>query len=378
MQHVGPQLENKKRRLGIALCLLVLVVGLGTQHRPTSAQETPPQPAETGDVQADNLLLNGSFEDGFYWKYPNHHIAHNWLRWWIHGSALPEYDDTRDTRPHYDGNKAQVYFKWGDRYEAGIYQVVNDVTPCTYYQLNVYARTHSVEEALPHSRAGLDPTGTQLTKGPSSGAVLNLPSQTVWSREQTQLRVWEKLSVAAEARGSQITAIFYAHPEPRLDQTHYYDTYWDAASLYAIPFPGERLPNPTNDTPTTSITNMTTVLVSDTLTVTWDTASLAHSQIWYNVISPTVPITPSATMTYTSYMPIIALNRPPAGYREETPLNAVTPATHHEATITNLPTGGKIELFVIVRHLEGDTCQSRISDKLQIDIGSTTTTTDQP
>jgi hypothetical protein len=341
------------------------------------AQETPP-PAEVGDVQAGNLLLNGSFEDGFYKKYPNHYVAHNWLRWWIDGSNLPEYDDTRDARPHYDGNKAQVQFIWGKLYEAGIYQVVGNVNPCSYYQLNAYLRNHSVEDALPHARIGIDPTGTQLTEGPSSGAVdYGLPWRTVWSAEQTHLFTWEQFSVATEAQNTQITAIFYARPQPVRNQTHYFDTYWDAASLYALPYPGERLPNPTNDAPTTAIANLTTNLVSGTLTVTWETASPAHSQLWYNVISPTVPITPSATMTYTSYMPIIALHRPPAGYREETPLNAATPTTQHAATITNLPAGGKIEFFAVARQLEGDYCQTRISDKALLDIGDSAAATDR-
>ncbi|MCS7179721.1 MAG: hypothetical protein N0A03_10760, partial [Anaerolineae bacterium] len=53
-----------------------------------------------------NLLVNGNFDDPaypFYWRYPNHFVAGGWIRWWIHGTVLPEYDDARAQRPYYDG-----------------------------------------------------------------------------------------------------------------------------------------------------------------------------------------------------------------------------------------------------------------------------------
>ena len=93
-------------------------------------------------MEKGNLLTNGSMEEGFYWKYPNHFVANEWQRWWV-GENIPEYDDVRAWRPErYDGNHAQVYFRWGRSYTAGIYQKVV-ARPCTYYQFSMYGRNHS-------------------------------------------------------------------------------------------------------------------------------------------------------------------------------------------------------------------------------------------
>ncbi|MCX7949984.1 MAG: hypothetical protein N2509_07710, partial [Treponemataceae bacterium] len=114
--------------------------------------------------QTPNLLINGNFDElPFYWRPPNHFIAGGWARWWIDGTVLPEFDDVRTQRPYYDGGHAQVYFKWGHTYEAGIYQVVSGLTPCVPYRFTMWARNHSLPGVLPHARIGLDPEGTQLT-----------------------------------------------------------------------------------------------------------------------------------------------------------------------------------------------------------------------
>jgi hypothetical protein len=319
-------------------------------------------------IDTDNLLLNGSMEDGFYWRYPNHYVAHNWARWWIDGTILPEFDSTRDTRPHYEGDggdKAQVYFKWGDSYTAGIYQVVENVVPCAYYQLDVWARNHSVEDALPHARAGLDPDGTQLTKDDKSGGVkYGLPPRTAWSREQVNLSVWEQLSTTTEAYTDRLTVILYASPEPRRNQTHFYDTYWDAASLYQIPYPTERLPLPSVEVPTTFISNVTTQRMGSDLVVVWETAAPAPGQVWYTIHTPPEPVTTSATLSHTVYMPQIAMTKSLASFEYATPVDTSL-VTEYIAVINGLKPDQTVTLAILVRRSDGTGCRTEVSERVQ-------------
>ena len=144
------------------LCSLLVLLGIGY---------TVTRPAE---ALSDNLLVNGNFDElTFYWAYPNHFIAGGWERWWLHGTIIPEYDDVNKPggvrqNIYVDGTHAQVYFKWGVSYTAGIFQVINGLTPCRPYELTMSTRTHSLEGTHPHARSGLDPGGAQLT---ADGAV---------------------------------------------------------------------------------------------------------------------------------------------------------------------------------------------------------------
>ena len=183
-------------------------------------ETNPPWPAS---AQEENLLGNGNMEDGFYKMYPNHYVANSWERWWIHETNLPEFADTRQTdpnRPHYEGKRAQAYFVWGDSYTAGIFQMIDGLTPCTPHRLTTWARNHSLDSVLPHARIGLDP---QMIQPTSDGAVKDgLSEHTVWSEEQTELFSWEELSVQAEPAGSGLTVILYASPDEPDDRHYYY------------------------------------------------------------------------------------------------------------------------------------------------------------
>ena len=301
------------------------------------------------DEQAENLLVNGSMEGGFYWKYPNHYIAYGWKRWWIHGTVLPEYDDTRIWRPHFDGNHAQTYFKWGSAYVAGIYQVVSGLTPCTPYQLTMWSRNHSLEGALPHARIGLVPEGRDFT--PDGAVKTGLPPTTVWSREQTSLSTWEELSVEAEPTGDRLTVILYAAPKPSDNRTHYFDTFWDAGRLVTVPFPNNRLPEPNLWEPSGFITNVDSQMGAGNLVIEWDTLEPASTQVWYDVIAPTVPITPGGTLLLSStvYLPSVMSQRPPdREYAFATPLDT-SPTTHHRVTISSLKEGERVRFIVLSR-----------------------------
>ncbi|RME31895.1 MAG: hypothetical protein D6793_11780 [Thermoflexia bacterium] len=332
---------------------------------PMGAMTWLPAPPVEAQSQMPNLLVNGNFDDPaypFYWRYPNHFVAGGWIRWWIHLTVLPEYDDARSQRPYYDGGHAQVYFKWGHTYEAGIYQVVTGLTPCTPYRFTMWARNHSLDGVLPHARIGLDPEGTQLTPSDDDCAVkTGLPPKTVWSREQTALFTWEELSVEAEPLGTRLTAILYAHPEPPNDgRTYYFDTIWDAGRLITGTYPGGRMPEPLSWTPSGFITNVTTATVLNTLVIEWDTPAPASTQVWYNIVSPTTPI--SFTGAYTVYLPLV-MKAPQYAYA--TALD-VTPVTHHRAVIGGLQNGQIVRFVVLSRRASGGACVTEVSEPMEV------------
>jgi hypothetical protein len=253
------------RKLNVlaSLSLLLLVSVIHHNHAWAFPGPWPEYIFALSQSNPDNLLVNGNMEDlPFYWRYPNHYVAGGWSRWWIDGTVLPEYDDVRPGRPYrYDGHHAQVYFKWGNNYTAGIFQVVEGVTPCTPYRLSMWGRSHSLEGAHPHTKVGLDPTGSEVT--PDGAVKHGLPPLTAWSREQTELFTWEELTVEAESLGEQMTAILYASPQPGSTATHYYDTFWDAGMLVPTNFPDGKLPTPSDWQPSGFIQNLSTTFLLD-------------------------------------------------------------------------------------------------------------------
>jgi hypothetical protein len=304
------------------------------------------------DEQAENLLLNGSMEEGFYWKYPNHFIAQGWQRWWK-GNVIPEYDDVRKWRPwRFDGSHAQVYF-WTWHYTAGIFQRVT-VQPCTLYQFSMYGRNHSSSEIDHHARIGIDQYGREYGLYMSS-----LPVDIAWSPEQTFFRTWGLHTVTAESLGDTITAITYVSPEPN-DAP--YDTFWDAGRLVAVPFPNNRLPEPGLWEPSGFITNVDAHLGAGDLLIEWNTLEPASTQVWYDVIAPTVPITPEGTLLISStiYLPVVMSHGlPDREYDFATPLDT-SPTTYHRVSIFPLKEGERVEFIVLSRRQIDTACTTEM------------------
>lgn len=375
---------NFSRWLSVALLLTGMII-LG--HQSLAAWGTSPEhslsplspemdmetrtdhPILASGTPAGVLLVNGNFEEvPFYWRVPNHWIAGGWYRWWSESTpTMPEFDDIRPWSPRpYDGNHAQVYFKWGQPYEAGIYQEVSGLIPCTPYRLTMWARNDSNDVILPHARIGLDPQGTQLTSrtplGPEDEDSVvrgGMPPLTVWSPEQTARFTWEQLSVEAEPLGNKLTVILYARPEP-LGNAVYFTTFWDAGQLITSTFAGNRLPPPMDLTPSEFITNVTITTVLDRLVVEWDTLAPASTQVWYDILSPTVPVTP--TGPYVVYLPLVMRS---ISYAYATPLD-INPVTHHRAVISDLEDGQIVRLLLLSRHPTATQCQTEIYGPVEI------------
>ncbi len=334
-----------KRFIHLALSLILALVITGTS--------TPVQYNRTA-ASDGNLLANPSFEEGdFPWYPPNHYVAPGWSRWWTDGTPFGEYTDANG-RNTYDGIRMQVYHSLYD-YEMGIFQVVDSLTPCRPYEFSMHTRSQVGRDSLPHSRIGLDPEGTKLTDdGPVEGGP---PSKTAWSREQTAIDTWEQLSVRAEPLGERMTAILYAAPRPNLP----YTTIWDTGSLIPVTYDNGLLPAPTSVSG--FINNISVITGTEQVTITWQTTEVASaSQVWYNV-TPLSPMTPTTTMTHTTYFPMISKNSKP--YPFATDINFV-PATEHHVLIDNLNPGEQVEFIILTRRLNEGNCETIQSEAQKV------------
>ncbi len=341
---------------------LATSVGAHAQTRLAVAASVPPAPQV--ESTATNLLVNGDMEMLPYeWFYPNHFVAPYWKRMWYYYSVIPEYDETRGVREntYYEGVNAQVYFKWGPAYQAGMYQIVTGVTQCTPYELSAYARNHSVIGAVAHARVALDPEGTKLTPD-NDGGFFYFPSYTAWSAEQTQLFVWERLAVQTEPLGDKMTAILYASPQPGSSQVHYYDSYWDAAVLTPLSFPNNRLPAPSSWNPSGFIYNVETTKGNGTLTVNWKTQGTASTQVRYEIVPYQAPITSTIwiSLTHRTYLPFVAKGVNPNNLTKYTTLNT-TPVTDHSAVITGIQPGDTVLLVPLSRRPTNGICTTETS-----------------
>ncbi len=310
-----------------------------------------------------DLLINGDFEiedpstHGFVWYPPNHFLALNWYRWWVNvwPSQIPEYDDMRPTGrwPPFSGDHGQVYFKWGARYEAGIYQVVENITPCMPYEFSMYVRASGNLGTETNAKIGLDPQGAKLTIDHVYNDLLGWPPYMQWSAEKSDtLHVWERVAVTAEALSNKMTAVTYAHPLYVGPLTAYYDTWWDYGTLYQGNFPGGRLPEPTT-WDSGDISSVSAQRLGDQLNVTWNSTEPASTQVWYTVQTYSEPVTPTAPMSYTIYFPLVMRTK----QVQATILNP-SPVTSHSASISliGLKSKDRITYWVLSRRPNVSVC----------------------
>ena len=341
-----------KRQVWHFICVVLLIalaLGKGEVTLGAGVEPDEKEPPQAHQTQSSSLLVNGSMEDGFYWLYPNHYIGNNWTRWWL-GDVIPEYDDVREWRPYkYDGEHAQIYF-WNWHYTAGIYQRVA-VQPCTFYQFSMYGRNHSDPVVNHHARVGIDPLGRVV----DNPYVTYFPPEFVWSPEQTFLYTWGLHTVTAESSSDHITAITYVSPDRGYPP---YDTFWDGGTLVQVLPPDGRLPEPSSSTPDGFITNVVSYTQPGQLTIEWDIAEPVSTQVWYNVLTPTEPTTPTVTLTRTTYLPLISRS----GWPDLYTIVDQSGETHHEATITGLEEDQIVRFVILARHLIEYSCYTSISD----------------
>ncbi len=358
--------------------LIALTMLIASRNAPTSAYPAPPIAVDidpnTYLIRTDsppasattgvNLLINGDFEmedpatHGFRWYPPNHYLALHWHRWWVNiwPSQIPEYDDMRPGGrwPPYSGKHAQVYFKWGVRYEAGIYQVVENITPCMPYEFSMYVFSSGNPGTEPRAMVGLDPQGTKITHHDHiHNDLIAWPPYMHWSAMQTEFRTWTRQAVVAEALSDKLTAITYANPRYQGPNIPFYDTWWDYGFLYQLNFPDGKLPEPLSWN-STYLGTPNAQRQGDNVTISWNSSGPASTQLRYTIRRHHEPVSSTLLLLANPvYLPLIAYSQPVY----TTALNP-TPVTEHNVSITvpNLKSNDQITYWLLSRRPDTGAC----------------------
>ena len=107
-----------------------------------------------------------------------------------------------------------------------------------------------------------------------------------------------------------------------------------------------------------------TITATSMITVEWDTLTPASSQVWYNLVTPTTPITYTGSSSHTSYLPLFWTPLD-TSYDFATTL-VVTPTTHYTAVIAEIPPGKEVEFIVLSRHPLEASCLTEAYGPLMI------------
>lgn len=296
-------------------CLLILMLFLAS---PLASMADEP-----------NLLQNPGFEAPFAASIPgkeNCLIAVPWSAWYVEGSQeqtsqgyllAPEYKMA--TLQDYPGNRvhggwlSQQYFHSFGNFQAGVYQVVNNVTPGSYLRFTIWAMTWSCNNESKGNCGGAtsgDPSPMHLRIGiDPDGGTNPFAEEIVWSEEVNAYDAWQQLSVEAAAKSSSVTVFVYSYPDYRSQDNN---VYLDDASLVVVAPPATNTPVPT-ETPLASPTPEATA-----------------THIPTNTPKPTLTPQPTATPAAT------ATNRPTATSLPSTATAAPTEVV--KANATSVPT----------------------------------------
>ena len=238
----------------------------------------------TGAQEPENLIVNWSFEDGFY-PYPmGGGVANCWVAF-VEETIPPEtppifrltgYDDFPEA---IEGIHSQRIWSDGTGFIAGIYQQVPGVTPGVAYKAWVVwaaVQSSGTDEFIMGRKIGIDPYGGTDSRSPDI-----VWSQEIWGYDKKQ---FELLKVSAVAQDETITVFL------RVDNhvTHGQDeVFFDAVFLIVDPDQPTATPTPT----TTPIPTPTDTLVPPTPTPVPPTPT--------STLIPTNTLTPTATPTDT-------------------------------------------------------------------------------
>ena len=275
--------------------VVVLVLGVVTLAVPPALAQEP-----------ENLIVNWSFEDGFY-PYPmGGGVANCWVAF-VEETIPPEtppilrltgYDDFPEA---IEGIHSQRIWSDGTGFIAGIYQQVPGVIPGVAYKAWVVwapVKSSGTDEFIMGRKIGIDPYGGTDSRSPDI-----VWSPEIWGYDKKQ---FELLKVSAVTQ-AETTTVFL-----RVDNhvTHGQDeVFFDAVFLIVDPdqptatpttdptstptdTPLPPTPTPVPPTPTTTPTDTSTPTITPTGTPT-PTETLTATD------TPTVTATPTATSTFT-------------------------------------------------------------------------------
>lgn len=269
----------------------------------------------------------------------------DWRIWYLHGTVpiLTWASDSEQAASTDKAIKSRTH--WDGKYHAGVYQIVPNATPCLTYQFQMYGRAKPGDGDIVHGlQVGIDRVGYY----PSDVAVHNFPNTTVWGTSHPEYTTgYGLLSVTAEAWGDTITAFTYADIDGG-------EILWDTGSFQEI-VPSDLVSDPDNPPDNTNgvITMLPEGIGSTSVTVNWNTNVDASSQVYYRLVSsPSTPISPTGTLSYTTYFPLVG--KSPALWHATT--LDTTPTGSHTAYISGLLPGSTYEYVVASRGYWSEGC----------------------
>jgi hypothetical protein len=310
-----------KKRLWIA-ALVLRIVTLAVP--PALAQEP------------ENLIVNWSFEDGFY-PYPmGGGVANSWVAFVEEtippGSPpifrLTGYDDFPEA---HEGIHSQRIWSDGTGFIAGIYQQVPGVTPGVAYKAWVVwaaVRSSGTDEFIMGRKIGIDPYGGTDPRSPDI-----VWSPEIWGYYKKQYELILNVSAVAQAETITVFLRVDNHVTHGQDQVFFDEVFLivdpdqPTATLTPTmtptptstdtPLPPTPTPVPPTPTPTPTLTPTDTPTPTATPT---DTPTPTPTETPTATSTPTVTTTSTATSTFT---PVPTATLLPTWYETETWPNAL-------------------------------------------------------
>ena len=349
--------------VAVLIALTALVPLVQSPHVYAGQGVAPPNPANDNAVAATASLHNPNFDNHIWYNFNERYSygslsPHSWMPdddsaggpqdwriWYLDGSIpiLTWASNDEEATSTDKAIKSRTY--WGSDYRAGVYQVIQNTTPCLTYQFQMHGKFRSGDgdDVLQVLKVGIDRDGYY----PSDVAVHGFPSTTVWGTSHPEYSgYYGSLEVTAEAWGDTITVFTYADADGG-------EVVWDTGDFDEVT--PSQIIDP-NDPPSPSGINITSVVTtSTTAQINWTTSSAALGQVYYR-LGPSEG-TPSA-LPNKIYLPLVARD---GSSWQATTLNK-TPVTSHSVTISGLEPGSSYEYIVASRGLDGGQCETWVSD----------------
>lgn len=359
---------------------LVALMLCAPSSSPSTAQEAePPGVAGVSTSAATASLRNPRFDNRDWYEFNRRYqaayppgawvpdddnnirddipigIRQDWRLWFHHGTAIVDVDPEQ-THVHSGSEAVQIRpFPWSlDTQIAGLYQVIYNTIPGEVYEFQIYAqsRPEGSGDYLTALQVGIEPTGWHPPSA-TDPAVHSFPATMKWG-PSTNAYLWSyrPLAVIAEALSTRITVFTYG--DAKGGSSH--RILWDTASFQKTP---PLIPNPDSPPPPGGITNLAVVIGTTSVTITWNTFHGAMGQVYYRQVScPFTPVSPTASMTRTVYLPLVSRH---VGW-STTALNK-TLRTSHSAVIGGLRRGCTYEYIVASRGIADGHCITWVSEK---------------
>jgi hypothetical protein len=208
-------------------------------HTPSPEPTAPPatSPPGAGVPVGVNLLTNPGFEGAFqtYLGRQEFNVAQGWIPWYDESGFAPEFKPAE--APYYNrvhgGERAQQYFKTMGTYRAGVYQRVS-VAPGVKLRFTIYGQgwSHDGSNDCPIEQS-CNPANMGMRIGIDTLGGSNPKADSIeWSAVQSPTAGWAFFSVEAVSESDVVTVFTWSAPDKAKRNQ---DTYWDDASLEAIP-----------------------------------------------------------------------------------------------------------------------------------------------